>query len=217
MPWIKISLVLVLVLLILAVKYLPWWGLLLIAIVFVFGWRHVAALIFFVMVRKTAREMAKTLHGADVEVHSLKAVSPPDPSVLEPKEEEMDEDDEEFEEQIRDMEDEKPEERDWYELDITIRPQASEDAHWQVEALLLVEPGAGWGEYDATCIIARTEFEAEGRFQPSNNWTAHEAARVRLLFGVTPGTKRLKFRYYGFEEFGDELELPPPADKPAKT
>src|SRR4051794_27494821 len=99
-PWITLLLLALLVGLILAVRYLPWWGVALVIGLPILLWKYIAALIFAVMVRQTARELARALLGATVEVHALKPVPPPDPAQLAEWMRDEDEDAEEFEELI---------------------------------------------------------------------------------------------------------------------
>jgi hypothetical protein len=226
-PWIPFILLVLVVATIAAIRYLPWWGVALYFAVLVLGWKYIAAAIFTLMVRNVARDMARALLGARVDVHSLRAVPPPDASVLaeldeEDEEDEEDEDAKEFAESIKDMPDEPPEARDWYELEATITPrdvEPDDDGNrpdWQPSSLILVVPGGAWGEYDLACRVARVEMERQGSFQPAGKLITVGATRLRLLLGAQPGTTRLVFRYFT-ENFGDIIELPPPVERPARS
>jgi hypothetical protein len=153
-----------------------------------------------------------------VTVHSLKAVEPPDPKVIEEflADENPTEDDEAFDELIKDLTDEPPEARHWYELEVTIAPQPRElvnedddNPGWRPENLILVVPSAGFGEYDLACMIARTEINLDDAWRLAGDRHCYETERLRLLVGVVAGTKAMRFRYF-FENFGEPIELPPP-------
>lgn len=221
MPWLGIILVLFLVGIVLAIRFLPWWGLVIMVAIPILGWRYIGAGIMAIMLRRTARAMSKVLHEATVTIHSLRAVPPPDPTVLEErfKEDPDDEDDAEFRDQLKDMPDEPPEDRDWYELEVTIAPKPQErtededtDDGWQPDALVLVVPEAEWGEYDVTCMVGRIEMEQDGQMKPVEDRMVLGPKRLKLLLGVTPGTRRLAFRYF-FYSFGDVIELGEPLIK----
>ena len=124
-PWIPIILVVLLVGAVTAVRYLPWWGVVLFFAVPILGWKYIAAAIFAVMVRQTAKGMARALLGAKVDVHTIRAVPPPEAAALEAmlKGDNEDEDDRDFEESIKDLPDDPPDARDWYEIDATITPE----------------------------------------------------------------------------------------------
>lgn len=224
MQWLAIILVVVLVGLVVAIKYLPWWGIVILFAVPLLTWKWIAAAILTLYVRRVAGDLAKALVGATVEVHSFKAVPPPDRDKLEAMlSEDDDEEDKEFAESIKDAPDELPTERDWYELEATITPKPwpkedENDPGWPPGSLMLIAPGGGWGEIDDVCLIARAEMKFEGRMQPAGRLNAYGSNRVRFLFGVKPGTRKLIFNYMT-EKFGPVLELPPPlggksADKP---
>lgn len=220
MSWWQVILIVVIVLAVLAIKYLPWWVLVILIALPILGWRYIGAGIFVLMFRRTAGQLGKVLRGATVTVHSLMAVSPPDPKVLE---ETFRDDDEEDEDVVGDALDEPPEARDWYELEVTIAPQprdveSGEDdpGGWQAETLALVPPESGYGEFDVTCMIGRIEVEHEGRFRIAGDWCSYGPERLKLLIGVRPGTKQVKFRLF-FQDFGEVIELPPPHTRPALT
>ena len=214
MPWVAIILVVLLVGLVVAIKYLPWWGIVILFAVPILTWKWIAAGIFAFYVRRVAGDLAKALAGATVEVHSLKAVPPPDAQALEQMlAEDEDEEDKDF---VKEAPDEAPGERHWYEMEATIKPkfepaEGEDNPGWPPDSLMLIAPGGDWGTIDDVCLIARVEMEFQGRMQPARRLNAFGQNRVWLLFGVKPGTRQLIFHYLT-ENFGDVIELPPPLD-----
>lgn len=220
MAWWQVILILVIVLLVLAIKYLPWWALLILIAIPILGWRYIGGAVLYVMFRRTARSLGKVLRGATVTVHTIEAVPPPDAKVLEEAFADEEEDDEDFASEALD---EPPEARDWYLIEVSIEPKPFPAAHeeddpggWQPEALALVPEDAGPGEIDMGCRVGRIERQVEGGYRIAGNWCSYGDERLRLLIGVTPGLKKLKFCYF-FEEFGGHIELPPPHARPALT
>jgi hypothetical protein len=133
------------------------------------------------------------LENAEAEVHSLKRI----PTPVEPEED--------VEHGDADDDDDGP--RDYYELDVTIRPgQQTGTAFklWQPGELALVDAEADWDEDDDCCRIERVEVEYAGSFGPEDEMRYSGPVRLRLLLGVRPGTGRLAFRYYT-EKFGEVI------------
>jgi hypothetical protein len=214
MPWITIILILLFTAFALALKYLPWWGIVIMIAVPLLTWKYIAALVFTLMVRRFAGQLAQALAGAETEVHSVKPVAPPGAAALEQMLAEGDDaEDQEFKDSLKDAADEPPEARNWYELDVSIRPQPTlegqDNPGWPADGLMLIAPGGNWGEIDDVCFIGKVERRAEGEFRPAANWHAHDSERLRFLIGVKPGTRKLIFQYMT-EQFGDVIELPPP-------
>ncbi len=73
-----------------------------------------------------------------------------------------------------------------------------------------------WSTHDLTCLVARVEIERDGKFESAERHMAYGAARLRLFFGVNPGTHKLVLRYLT-ENFGPEIELPAPHGPEAST
>jgi len=216
-PWLAIILIAVLVGLVVAIKYLPWWGIVILFAVPILTWKWIAGAIFAFYVRRVAGDLAKALVGATVEVHSLKAVPAPDRDKLEALlAEHDDEEDKEFAESLKDAADQLPQELHWYEMEATIKPkfapaEGEDNPGWPPRSLMLIAPGGKWGTIDDVCLIASVEMEFQGRMQLATRLNAFGEERVRLLFGVKPGTRKLIFHYLT-ENFGDVIELPPPLD-----
>jgi hypothetical protein len=59
----QVILVLVIVLIVVAIKYLPWWGIVILFAVPILGWRYIGAGIMLLMFRRTARELGKSLRA----------------------------------------------------------------------------------------------------------------------------------------------------------
>jgi len=215
MRWLTVIFILVLIGVVAAIKYLPWWALIILFVVPLLTWKYIAAGILALYMRKVAGELGKALAGAEVEVHSLEAVAAPTADDLKAMLQDEDEGDgDEYEDDAPEPDaapDEDPSAWRWYELDVSItpRPPASEDENsgWSVGGLMLAVPDTKWGEFDGQCLVAQVERMEDGRFTPAMNWQAYGPERVRLLVGVRPGTSQVALQYMT-EQLGDVLELP---------
>jgi hypothetical protein len=214
-PWFWIILVALLAVFIVAVRELPWWGVILLVLGLFAAAPYIGRLVLAFYVRKVGRELAAALRGATVEVAEVRAVPPPDAALLKQYEEEMGVDEEGDEED--DTLDEPPEARHWYELTATITPASGteDSAGWDPDTLLLVPPETPKGEITQACYIARVEIIEPHRTVPREGRMCFEGTQLRFLLGVVPGTKRLSLRYMFIEEIGDAIELPPPVELPA--
>lgn len=216
MRWLGVIFLVLLAAVIAAVRYLPWWALILLVVVVGVSWKYLAAGVLWFYMRKVARELGRSLAGANVEVHSLQAVPAPSTedlkAMLQAEEDEYGDDDEAGEQPPEPEEAvENPADWRWYELDLTISPQPTpegqEDAGWSVGALMLTLPATMWGEFDGYCIIAQIERMDDGRFITASHWQSYGPERLRLLMGVKPGTTQVALRYMT-EPVGEVLELP---------
>jgi hypothetical protein len=176
-----------------AVKYLPWWALLLGAVGLIVIGKFVVKRLFFKLLLKPFQLKGAVLKGATAEVHSVSAVPPSrDESASS-----------------------EPSPKPCYAVDVTITPGSSNTPFgaWEPGELRLVLPESkvdpspdAPSDEDDTCEIQKVEVQQEGNFQPDEGFKFPGPQRLRLLIAVKPGTARLKFRYY-FEEFGS-LPLP---------
>jgi hypothetical protein len=98
--------------------------------------------------------------------------------------------------------------RDYYLLDVTIRPTrwGIGFKRWQPGELALTTPTSGLLEPDDSCEILNVQVEHGGRFEPEDEMRYAGPQRLRLLVTVRRGVGRLAFRYYT-EQFG-EVVLP---------
>jgi hypothetical protein len=220
--WLGILLLVIVVALIAAVKYLPWWALLSIVAVLGITWKYIGAIIVWFWMRRVGKVMAGAMEGATFELHALRAVPPPSAEQLKKYEEESERDapkhDDELgedEDPIEAMPDEPPEARHWYEMEITVTPAIAGDeaGGWDPDALMLLPEGTPRGEIAETIYIAHVELIEPDRTAPRLWRTCFEACRLRFLLGVRPGTKRMVFRYMFFTDLGQVIELPPPAEQ----
>jgi hypothetical protein len=206
-------LLIVLIAFILAFKFLPWYVLVGLAVVFVVGMPLLGKWLLGRVFLAPFQAKGAVLRKADVVVHRLAPAPPP----LYPSHE----DDESPEEDVPDEALEKtvPLPRVYYRLEVTIspRPKAGGFQHWEPGELRLVAPGTSPlddADYE-TCVIERVEIEEDGQFIPDEGYKLAGEQRLRLLIGVRPGTARLVFQYY-LEQFGEVVlsggrELPAPA------
>jgi hypothetical protein len=222
------------VLFVLAVRYLPWWGvLLLVAGTFLFvrfgiKWLIVAL---FLMPFKAKGAVLKNalaeLHSATWEPAPAKPAQPepatraraalgydgPDDPAIEPDVEQPSEAAAVDNGEVVADEEEGP--LDHYRIDVTItpRPKTGGFQHWEPSELRLVpftnKARAKLSEDDdAEGEPVDVQIFREGRFEPDEEGKYFGPQRVRLLMAVPiDSPRRLKFRYY-LELFGD-LTLPP--------
>jgi len=108
--------------------------------------------------------------------------------------------------------------RKWYSLDVTITPAAGAKTPfslWEPGELLLVaydskdvEPTMeSEGKFDdASCVIEEVRVFQHGKFNDDIEGKYAGAQRLKMLIGVQPGARKLKFRYC-FKSFG-QVNLP---------
>jgi hypothetical protein len=187
---------------------LPWWGALavlggLAAFVYLSGqwfrWK------FNKIVHEAVLEAGSALEGAEVTVHSVKAV----PAPKGPSPYDIDEDDEQFAEGI-DGERWDEEGVCFYSIDATIAP--AKDVPWDPTGLAMVpadfEPEDPIDVCEKLCGLHSAERFVNGRFDPAPEGEVRGPQRLRMLFGVHEGMRAAKFAnlvtYFG------HIELPAP-------
>ena len=173
----------------LAIKYLPWWGLLLAAAGVIVIGKFVIKRLFFRLLLKPFQLKGAVLKGAKVEIHSITpAIEPP----------------------LKEAASSESPERARYHLEVTIHPGNANTPFgaWEPGELRLVRPESVLdmnpdtpSDNDDTCEIESIEVQEDGAFKPDEGMKFPGAQRLKLLLAVKPGASRLKFRYY-FEEFG---------------
>ena len=187
---------------VLAVKFLPWWGLVLcLGLVLVLAKFTVKRVLYQALVTPFKMKGA-VLRGATIEVHSIAKSSQRAP-------EKSDHDEE------ANVEDSGP--RLTYELEVSIRPQNSKGPFqlWEPGELLLVRPdskivpsaSSADDSEDDTCRVIQLLIEEEGSFKKDEGGKYPGEQKLQFLLSVKPGHSQLKFQYY-FEEFG-LIQLPP--------
>lgn len=222
----KVLLVVLLILIVLAIKFLPLWGsLLFIAAVF-FGGKWLIARSLRNLFVKPFLMKGAVLRGATATVHAITPAPAPEPPSMEalPAVDGVpalasDEDDDEADDEDWDEEyipEALQEPRDWYTVDVTITPQPTtgEFTLWEPGDLVLVPADA----------VVRPDLDDEideeqaylydllvwegGAFRVDEAGKYGGEQRLELHVGLTAeAARRQKFRYY-FESFG-ELEFPP--------
>lgn len=207
---IRLVLLLLLVGLILAIRYLPWWALLggpvLLIVLFwllrgrIFWW--LLGRLFMLPFKAKGRVLRK----ASIEVHALRPVANPEQERMKLLEAQAASENGEEEEGEPPPPPDIP--RLYYELEVTITPRAPSGSfkHWEPGELLLVKPGKRWDEDDDSCKVARLEIDDGGTFQEDEGMKYFGPQRLRMIIGVKPGVAVLTFAYY-FEQFG-EVKLP---------
>ena len=170
-----------------AIRILPWWALLLGALLLVL----VGKLVMGRLVRKLFlmpfRAKGAVLRDALAHVHRVSPATPTD-----------------------DEKEAFPEPRNHYLVEVTISPKAVNGPFgmWEPGELRLVKPDSVLrpesdepDEEDSACHITRIQIENEGRWEDDEGMKFSGPQRLRLIIAVQPGTGALKFRYY-LEEFG---------------
>ncbi len=189
--WILIVLV---ILIILAIKYLPWWALIILLVSggiavqwgVKFGLKQAFLLPF--------KAKGQVLKGANVQVHHVQPTNMPTLG----QSNAMDEAD--FSERRA-----RYHQLKWYTVDVSILPTqaaaASPFPAWEPGDLLLVSPGSKVTSLEtlannAVSEIHDYEIYQTNRFQQDIEGKHLGSQRVRFLVGIQPGIKTLQFRYY---------------------
>ena len=180
-----------------AVKYLPWWGSLLmflgLFLVAKFAIKHLLKKLLVMPFKMKGA----VLRNATAQVHSITPADRPTATAGENADD-------------VDPDDASP--RNYYQLDVTIVPQEATGKFtlWEPGDLSLMRPESGVGVDDETddgaCTIHNLQVEEEGQFKPNEGMKYPGSQRLRMILGVQEGVTALKFRYY-FEAFG-EVRLP---------
>ena len=171
----------------LAVKFLPWWALLLGFVALVVVGKFVAAKILTALLTLPFKAKGAVLRGATAQVNSVVPVTSSDES-----------------------------NNVHYQVDVTITPAETTGAFnlWAPGELRFGKPGTKVDSSDGDVgEIETVEVEQDGQFVSDEGLKYSGVQRLKLRISVPPGTTVLKFRYY-FEEFG-ELRFGNPAAKAA--
>jgi len=192
-----------------AIKYLPWWALLLGVVVLVVIGKFMVKKLLLRLFLKPFQVKGAVLKGASAEVHSVTPVTTPAQAAAETTAE---------------GEPAETTPKDRYSVDVTIRPGSAVTPFtaWGPGELCLVSPDSVLNPYDTEsassdddlCEVQSVEVEQDGRFQPDEGMKFPGPQRLKLTIAVKPGTPALKFRYY-FEEFGCVTLLAPPVTRAA--
>jgi hypothetical protein len=185
-------------LLVVAIKFLPWWASLILLAIGVVGVRwgvkHLLKRIFIIPFKMKGKALA----GATVKIHEF--TSAPIPVSSRYEDEAIDEETHQRYQQLN-----------WYYLDVTINPPEvkSEEcgfALWEPSELLLVATDVKANDlengFDSdNCEIHDFKIFRDDRFLEDEEGKYEGSQRLQLHIGVLPSIDRLQFRYY-FELFG---------------
>ncbi len=220
----RLILVAIFVLGFLAVRFLPWWVTLSAGIVLILLSKFLAGRFFLWLFSLPFRAKGKVLHGAQVEVHSVRPAPPPPPppppEVINERRYLSNLDDDEDDDSDS-LDDDEPAvsidiPRDFYEVEATITPRESAGPfqHWEYTEITLTRPGRRWYEDDDSCEVVSVERadgaviipvgqrpETEDDEYDDDGTKVAGPLRVKILVGVKPGLRELVFAYY-FEHFG---------------
>ena len=197
-----------LVVVVLAVKFLPWYILVGIVVAFVLGLPFLGKWLLGRLFLMPFKAKGAVLHKAAVAVHALEpTVAPPPQTVREALSYETDDEE-------GDASENEPAKvtlpRNWYRLEVTVtpRPKVGGFQHWEPGELRLIRPQTRVTDAteDDVCTIEDIEIEENGAYQKDEGFKVQGEQRLRLLLGVQPGIDRLVFQYY-FEKFG-EVQVP---------
>ncbi len=225
------------VLILLAVRYLPWWGILLLLGGIVLFIRFATTRLFVALFMIPFKAKGAVLKNAVAEIRSVTwEPAPEKPARHEPPspvqaaieydgsdgpaivahsdepndalaEDDEDEDDEES------YDDQAPRDHFRIDVEITPRPKAGGFQFWEPGELRVVpfSTKSGITPNEENLDIGEpveVEIFRDDRFEPDEECKYHGPLRLRMLMAVPlDSPRRLKFRYY-FEAFGD-LTLPP--------
>lgn len=215
----------------LAVRYLPWWGLLggvaVLLLLLLLARRYWLRLLVWLMMRSVVRRAGfgmndlkggpgaaglfltlvqmkgSVLRNAEAEVHSIRPI----PAA------ELEGQHADAGEPVAHV-DTNPQR--YFEVDVTIRPtQPGQDFQlWEPGELMLSAPETAWDASDDLCRVKWVEVEENGSFYPDKGIKYAGPQRLHLLIRVRPDVERLMFRYYT-EKFGTVV-LPPTAALPSR-
>jgi hypothetical protein len=224
----RLIFVIILVLLFVAFRYLPWWVLLGIVVVFVLLWRFVLGSLLGALLILPLKNMGKMLRGATADVHSVRPTerpatvsSPPEVGKLETTNHEGSEHHEgsEVQDAAEDADEAAADEydgpRNWFEVDVTITPLPSSKGgipYWDMNALRLTKPGSSMKDDDDSCCVQSVHLVREGavllnpgQTDPTDEEENHGKLtgphRLKMVIGVKPEVRELVFGYF-FETFG---------------
>lgn len=180
------------ILLVLAIKFLPWWASLLLLGVGILGMRWWTKYFLRKVFILPFKIKGQALAEATIKVHDLKPAPVPEMAA--------DFSDDEITEyqSLR-----------WYLLDVTILPlqQSSGFIAWQPSDLMLVPPNLKETDLlGGYCLIHDCKIFQDDHFGEDIQGKYEGFQRIQLYIGVRPGVNQLRFRYY-FELFGD-LDIP---------
>jgi len=198
------AVLLVLILIILAFKFLPWYVLVGLAVLLVFSAPLVGRWLLYQLFLLPFKAKGAVLHRAAVTVHALDPAAPAEAAQLGYRPHEGGGEDGTGGDQPT----EQPVTRSYYRVvvSITPRPKVGGFQHWEPGELRLILPQTrpmGDKEDDA-CTIEDVAIEDGGVFLPDEGFKLHGEQKLRMLLGVRPGVGRLVFQYY-FEKFGEVL------------
>ncbi len=192
---ILITLFVITALVVIAIRYLPWW--LLLAIVLGIGLllRYGIPLLLKQLLTLPFRAKGQALAGATIQVHSLKPA--PFPSAKD------------SEQHYWDAEDlARYQEMDWYFLDVSIAPPLNRSEGfrlWEPGELLLIPAsvrGNSLESLDCDEVAIHDYRVFDGAFKEDMQGKYDGAKRLLLHLGAKPEVKQVVFRYY-LERFGE--------------
>ncbi|BDM83890.1 hypothetical protein [Acaryochloris marina] len=195
-----IALIILTALLVIAIKFLPWWGSILLLVGIAFAIRFGGGYLFKRMLLIPFKVKGKALSNAEVEVHSVTLAS-------EPIREATSEEDEEYlrEERLEDQQ------LVWYFFDLTITPQPKSEGfiYWEPGEIIFARMDTKPHQLDEDDSVSKLHdykiFEGE-TFQEDEDCKYQGPLRLKFHAGLQPHLKEVQLRYY-FELFGN-IEIP---------
>lgn len=189
-------------LLVIAIKFLPWWGIVLLFVALILGVRYGLGFVLKTLFTLPFKAKGKALAGATVQVH---AISPAPLPILQTAAEDEDEQD-----YVREEEEEN-QNLNWYFLDLTLSPPGRSDGfvHWEPGELLFVGMDAkpdDIGEDELSGKLHDYQIFVNGAFQDDEVDKHSGPLRVKFHVGLPDSMEQLQLRYY-FELFG-QIQLP---------
>src|SRR6185369_13953094 len=157
-----------------AVKYLPWWGSVLMFVGLILVGKFVVKHLLKKLIVLPFKAKGAVLRGATAQIHSVTAVAPPAPG-----------------EAAGDTEaladpDQAAGPRNYYQLDVTITPRDATGnfTHWEPGELRLARPESRVGVEDETddgsCAVRSLQVEEEGQFKPDEGMKYPGPQRLRM-------------------------------------
>ena len=176
-----------------AIRLLPWWAVPVLCAAIVLSVPMLLKWGLARLLKAPFKAKGAVLRGAHAEIHSIERIEPPraDGPADEP--------------------------REYYRLAVTITPHtpAGPFTLWEPGELLIVRAGTRPGEPDddeSAGDVSQIEVEHDGQLHPDEGMKYPGPQRLRMTIAMKPGQRALRFRYY-FEVFGT-IELPAPDLRP---
>lgn len=175
---------------VLAAKFLPWWGIVGLLVGLVVGGTVILPRLLRRLFEAPFRAKGAALRGATIEVHSITPAEPrtpgPDDGPLDPE----------------------MAARRWLHVELTVTPAKTDGPFqfWEPGEFLFSLPSSSISDPDDVCELSDYQLVRDGGFVSDEEYKHQGPQRLRLHLAVRPDVRDLALRYY-FEDLAT-LKLP---------